>query len=281
MCFPWHHEGFSMASNGHLGHLWLEGNHMPRIAAPLFSTRAPQGLQGLQGLWAFWTTPCKDRSHLTCLQDKKPQITESLTWFVHRIAVAFENNFFVWLSWAWVPVLQALLVLLGLTAGSGVSLDGFGMERMRCVNKTADLTTGTSVTVVTPSFHFFCSWCVFQPFSRWFVITWSHPHEAIDLFYRRPFSSWPPWPLWPLGSTMPGQRICGGDWNRAPRVKSRRGPGRPPGSSDSICRTSDYVYIYIYIMYIYILSNLLRTHTHTHIYIYAYVLRCVVLKMYI
>ena len=143
-----------------------------------------------------------------------------------------------------------------------------GENAMRCVNKTADLTTGTSVT---PSLRFFFSWCVFPPFSRWqmswkMMITssWSNRlssdvHEAflaalaiVTLrFYHARAAH-----LWGRLKSCPRSQEQAGRW--------------PPGSSDSICRTSDYVYIYILIIHI---SNLSHTHIyisnllHAHIYI--------------
>ena len=257
MCFPWHHGGFSMATFDD-----QRGITCCALLRRCSALGLPKGSKGCKGFGLFGpSTPCKDRSHLTCLQDKKPQITESFTWFVHCIAVAFENNFFL------------ALMSMGACAASVASasrIDGWkwsvfgwlwdGENAMRCVNKTADLTTGTSVT---PSLRFFFSWCFFHHLAgdkcheKW----WSHPHEAIGWVQTSMKRSWPPWPLWPLGSTMPGQRICGGDWNRAPGVKSRRGADLQEAVT---------VYAGPRIMCIYILiiniSNL--SHTHTHIYIY-------------
>lgn len=219
----------------------------------------PKGSKGCKGFGLFGpSTPCKDRSHLTCLQDKKPQITESFTWFVHRIAVAFENNFFL------------ALMSMGACAASVASasrIDGWkwgvfgwlwdGENAMRQQDRWSHHRDKCN-SLITLLFFLMCLFhhlAADKCHEKWW-----HPHEAIGWVQTSMKRSWPPWPLWPLGSTMPGQRICGEDWNRAPGVKSRRGAGWPPGRSDSICRTSDYVYIFIYIYIKFI----------THIYIYMH-----------
>ena len=270
MCFPWHHGGFSMATFDYQRGITCCA--LLRIAAPLFSTRAPQGLQGLQGLWAFWT---KHPLQGPQPPDMSPRQKASDHRKFHLICSSYcgclWNNFFL------------ALMSMGACAASVASasrIDGWkwgvfgwlwdGENAMRQQDRWSHHRDKCN-SLITLLFFLMCLFhhlAADKCHEKWW-----HPHEAIGWVQTSMKRSWPPWPLWPLGSTMPGQRICGGDWNRAPGVKSRRGAGWPPGSSDSICRTSDYVYIFIYIYIKFI--------THTYIYIYAYVLRCVVLKMYI